>query len=253
MSQGEAVLKNSDTRLSAEGREILLAAARDLGVELPGKALDLIALHYEQLLNWKDRFGLTSLSREDDILRELFVDSMASLSRIGQEASGKLLDIGSGAGFPGVPIAILRPQLKIFLLDSQKKKGMFLSMLCQKLGLEGVSILVGRAEDLARDPALRESFDFVMAKAVAPLRILLEISLPFLLPGGRLIAHKGPKVENELKECASAMRMLGGSLLECANYRIGAERERTLVVVEKSGATPPVYPRRVGTLKNKPL
>ncbi len=164
------------------------------------------------------------------------------------------IDIGSGAGFPGVPIKIARPDLRITLLEATGKKARFLEELIADLGLPGVSIVNERAETLAHDPEHREAYALAMARAVAPLRVLLELSLPFLRVGGHLAAVKGSGAEREVREAAHSLEILGGEVVAMRKVDVpGPGPEPTLVVVRKVQATPGRYPRRPGVPSKRPL
>jgi 16S rRNA (guanine527-N7)-methyltransferase len=173
------------------------------------------------------------------------------------EASGVLqspvVDIGTGAGFPGLPMKIARPELELVLVEATGKKARFLQALVEELGLERVTVLQGRAEELARESAYRDHFPLAVARAVAPLPVLLELALPFVAPGGHLAAPKGSAAPREVREAANALAELRGEIVSAERLELGDAPPQTLVLVRKTAATPDRYPRRTGIPNKRPL
>ena len=166
----------------------------------------------------------------------------------------KLCDVGAGAGFPSLPIKILRPDLEVTIVDSLGKRLNFLSDLLEKLGIEGVNLVHGRAEDVGQNPDYREKFDLVTARAVARMSVLSEYCLPLAKVGGKFLALKGPRADEELEDAKSALEKLGGEAVFSRVFALpGSAEERTLVLVDKVKATPGKYPRQAGTPNRKPL
>lgn len=193
--------------------------------------------------------NLTSVSAEDTAVRH-FADSLTLYGAArGRET---LLDVGSGAGFPGAVIKLFCPDIKLTLLDSNGKKTDFLNALCGRLGISA-EILLGRAEDFSRNGEYREKYDLVTARAVAPLNVLCEYCLPFARVGGVFAPLKGPDCENELEQAAKAVRLLGGSLREIVSFSLPDGSERRVPVIEKVRHTPPCYPRRNAKIIKSPL
>ncbi len=213
---------------------------------------EILFRRYYTLLEEKNRqMNLTAISGEEETARLHFLDCAALLPLL---PSGPLsvLDVGSGAGFPGLILKLLRPELSVTLLDSQKKRVLFQQQVCDALGLEGVSCLALRAEEAP--PDMRERFDVVVSRAVARLNMLAELCLPFVRTGGLFLSMKGPAAAEELEECRQAFRLLGGgnaSLVSCAVP--GLDAGRWVVRTEKAGRTPSVYPRRFSQIKKQPL
>jgi 16S rRNA (guanine527-N7)-methyltransferase len=204
------------------------------------------------LVEYNEKVNLTAITDGDGILKKHFIDSML-LNRFCAEelrADAKLLDIGSGAGFPGVPLALLRGDLDITLMDSLNKRITFLELLRERLGLRYQAVH-GRAEEMAKKPDFRESFDVVTARAVAALPTLAEYSLPFVKVGGYWLAMKGPG--EELKPALQAIRVLGGSFVRTESYHLPDGEERVIYVVKKISQTATKYPRNSGQIKSKPL
>lgn len=201
------------------------------------------------LLDWNNRMNLTAILEPSEIVQKHFADSLLPAGLLPQGA--RVIDVGTGAGFPGVPLRILRPDLKLTLLDSLKKRVGFLNALCGGLGLGDVTILHARAEDGGRDPALRGAFDIALSRAVAPCPVLLELTVPFLRAGGLSLMYKGPQAQAELAGAGRALRLLNcRARLEAFPAPWG---ERFIILAEKLGETPAAYPRKAGTPSKSPL
>jgi 16S rRNA (guanine527-N7)-methyltransferase len=205
------------------------------------------------LLEHNQRFNLTAITEPREVALKHFLDSLTCLTVL-PETAQSLCDVGSGAGFPGLPIAIARPDLNVTIIESTKKKCQFLQTCAADLGLSGVRVICARAEDGGRDPALRESFAAVVSRAVASLPVLAELCLPLVAPSGVFIAMKGPEGERQAHAAANAVRTLGGAV-ECVrtlSLPQGAG-QRSVVVVRKVAGTPAKYPRRAGIPQKRPL
>ena len=230
--------------------------ARALGLELSQDQLRQFRIYMEKLRESNRKANLTSITTAEDIQLKHFVDSL-TVARMLPSPSGqgmRLLDVGSGAGFPGVPLKIARDHISLFLLDSIGKKTSFLEQLARDLDLEDVTVLNGRAETLARRQDLRESFDFVVARAVAPLSALLEFTLPFCRVGGKVVAQKVHTYTREPGDFRKALSELGGEFLQDAPVEVqGLGPGRRLLLFKKIAATPQKYPRRPGLPLKRPL
>lgn len=207
---------------------------------------------YYDLLEQRNRvMNLTAISGEDEVAVKHFLDSAAVLLRF-PLAGNSAVDVGSGAGFPGLPLKILVPDLKLTLLDAQQKRVDFLSEVCAALGFDGdVRCLHARAEEAA---ALRESFDYALARAVARLNVLAELCLPFVKADGAFLALKGPAAEEELAEAQRAVQLLGAKSEQIFDYDLpGEELRHNIVALRKIAPTPKQYPRRFSQIKKSPL
>ena len=206
------------------------------------------------LVEQSSRLNLTSVREPAAIERRHFGESLALLQAL--ESLGALaspaIDIGTGAGFPGLPIKIVRPDFQLTLLEATGKKCRFLELVVDTLGLTGVTVICSRAEELAQDPAHREAYELVLARAVAPLRVLVELALPFLRPGGHLAAPKGSAAPREVREAATALRLCGGDVTAVQPLAV-SDAAPVLVLIRKTGTTPDVYPRRPGIPSKRPL
>lgn len=204
------------------------------------------------LVDYNEKVNLTAITDGDGILKKHFIDSLLlhGICAAQFPQGGSVLDIGSGAGFPGVPLCIECPDLRITLLDSLYKRIVFLQQLCEKLNLHYTAVH-GRAEQLAKEGNYREQFDVVTARAVAALPTLAEYSLPFVKVGGHWIAMKGPG--EEVTPALQAIRVLGGKLTDTHRYTLPDGEERVIYVVKKLAPTPTKFPRNSGQIKAKPL
>ena len=238
--------------------ELLVQTAQALGLVLPDQQIDQFEEYYQQLIAAKRRISLTSVTDYEGVQRRHFGESLAvaaALYRTGLLRPGQgrdVLDLGAGAGFPGVPIKIVHPALRLTLVEATRKKASFLEHLVAHLGLADVAIVGERAETLAHDPAHREKYDLVLARAVAPLAVLAELALPFLRGGGFLAAPKGSRAPQELDDAARAIELCGGRVLS-AEPLPSPDPSPTLVLVEKTRPTPAAYPRRPGLPAKRPL
>lgn len=244
---------------------ILVEGAKQLGFTLSSRQLEQFQLYYDTLVDWNSRINLTAITDYDDVQVRHFLDSLtvgaallAELQAAGVSrqlpTSYRLIDVGTGGGFPGVPLKILWPQSALTLNDSVGKKTAFLTELVEALGLQNVSVVTARAEGLGLDRAHRQQYDLVTARAVSALPVLCEYCLPLAKVGGWMLAPKKGDISLELKEATSAARILGGEVRSEREFLLpGDEEPRTVVCISKAAPTPPGYPRRVGLAKLRPL
>ena len=220
------------------------------GAELPEK----LKTYMDLLAQWNAVMDLTAVTDEEETLDKHFVDSLSPLPT-GLLSGGKtLIDVGTGAGFPGLVLALACPDIQVTLLDAQQKRLTFLQAVCDQLNVQNVRIVHSRAEDGARIPELREHFDFAVARAVAPLNVLCEYLLPYARIGGKAICWKGPALDGEAEQGARAAAILGGKTGDVILCPIpGRDWDHRLQVVEKITSTPKKYPRKAGTPKTSPL
>ncbi len=206
------------------------------------------------LVEWNQRANLTAITQPDDIRRKHFLDSLSCLLALQGTPIAQVVDVGSGAGFPGLPLKICRPQMHLTLVESVAKKTSFLTQVVQDLGLDGVKVLTSRAESAGQDAAHRERYDWALARAVAHLPVLAEYLLPFVRVGGFVLAQKGESALEELQESQAAIEILGGRAKAPLPVSLpGIEEGRYLVVIEKISPTPEKYPRREGMPSKRPL
>jgi len=206
------------------------------------------------LLEWNQKFNLTAIREPRQIMVQHFLDSISLLQLDIIQEEDSVLDLGSGAGFPGIPIKIMLPQISLTLVDSVQKKVRFLNEAIKQLNLDQSEALHARAEDLAREADKREAYDVVVSRAVGEMRVLAEYCLPFVKQDGYFISHKGPGAADELALAGKALSILKGKWLETRQVDIPfSERTHNLVVVKKTGKTPKLYPRSAGLPKKTPL
>ena len=236
--------------------EVLLKGIRRLGFDLGEDQVLLFQRYFQELAEWNKRINLTAVIGNSEVQAKHFLDSLTVSLVIPKDvmAKGTLMDVGSGAGFPGLPLKILWPDLRTTLVESVGKKAAFLSHMTDTLGLEGVEVRCQRAETLAHDPQLRETFDVVVSRAVADLSALAELTLPFCKLGGRVVAMKKSDIGDELKESERAISLLGGARekIEVVDLEEIGE-PRWLVVLTKDAVSPSRYPRRPGIPAKRPL
>lgn len=207
-------------------------------------------IYAEHLVEYNQKVNLTAITEHREIYIKHFLDSLIPLIYIDIPRNSTLIDVGTGAGFPSIPIKLYRPDIQLTLLDSLNKRIIFLESLCDKLGINA-NCIHGRAEDFGKDVRYREQFDFSIARAVANLQVLSEYCIPFIRVGGSFIAMKGLSEDIELSN--NAIRTLGGKVINNGTYTIPPEDNRRIIVVKKISNTPKKYPRISGRIKSKPL
>jgi len=236
--------------------EKLIAGARKLGLELTPRQLSQYEIYYRELVDWNKRVNLTAITDYEEVQIKHFLDSL-TVTLAWQKAINvgfRLIDVGTGAGIPGIPLKIVFPDIKLVLLEAVAKKAVFLRHIVPKLGLDDVEILVGRAEEVAHQAQYRERFDLVLSRAVALMPTLVELTLPFCAVGGSFIAQKKGDTGEEIDRASRAISMLGGSLREVKRVDLTEfADERRLVIIDKVSPTPQKYPRRPGIPAKRPL
>lgn len=234
--------------------------ARTLGLDLSTEQLGLFERYYALLVEASQRADLTSVLDYEGVQRRHFLESLALLValyrsgvlRPGQGA--RALDLGTGAGFPGLPMKVAHPELDLAVLEANRKKTAFLQRLVAELGLRGVTVITGRAEDVAHEPAHREAYNLVVARAVAPLPVLVELAMPFLRLGGFLATPKGSRATQEMTDSLRALRLCGGQIATAVPLEVpGSPHKQSLVLLKKVARTAAIYPRRAGIPKKRPL
>lgn len=237
-----------------ELRNLLALEARDLGFELTLQQVDLFGIYLQEVREWNERINLTSIIDEEEIIVKHFLDSLTCLRAASFGDGIRVIDVGTGAGFPGIPVKICRPTIKLTLLDSLGKRISFLRHLCLRLHLSDVELIQGRAEEFGRTKGHREAYHRVLARGVAPLRVLAEYCLPFLMIGGLFLAFKGPRGREELGDAVAAIDLLGGEVRDVVGITLPRNYgRREVLVIQKIRATPPTFPRRVGVPARNPL
>ncbi len=235
---------------------LLKAGAAQLSVALSEEQLDQFETYFQELADWNQRANLTAIIEYEDVQVKHFLDSLTICLTAREHLAGpvRVMDVGAGAGLPGLALKLAFPDIKLALVESAKKKAAFLHHIVEKLGLEDVSIYTGRAEELAREKGLRDAFDLVAVRALAKLPLLLEFSLPFCKPGGRLVALKHGGDWSEQESAANALSELGGHIERVSTVLLeGLTDDRIVISIVKTGPTPSRYPRAVGIPGKRPL
>jgi 16S rRNA (guanine527-N7)-methyltransferase len=240
--------------LGKEYYDILTAAASSVDMELDDTKYEKFIKYKDLLKEWNQKVNLTAITEDEEIIKKHFIDCMKIFKFKPLKEAEKIIDIGTGGGFPGIPIKIMRPDIEIVLLDSLKKRINVLNDILKNIGIDDVSTVHGRAEDYAQTSEYREKFDAVVSRAVANLAALSEFCLPYVKVGGYFIAMKGPAVEDEVINAKRAIGILGGKLEDIIEVEIeDSDLNHNLVVIKKIKNTPKQYPRKAGTAAKKPL
>ena len=236
----------------SEFQKILTDTLSAFDIVLTENQLAQLKQYYELLIEWNEKMNLTALTAPEDVALKHFADSLLLLCYCDIEKEARVIDVGTGAGFPGMVLKIARPDIQLTLLDSLQKRLGFLDEVCNELGFDDVELIHSRAEDGSRTE-LRESFDIAVSRAVASLNTLCEYDMPYVKIGGRFIAMKGKEAQEEMSAAENAIHTLGGKLLQKHDFILGEAGERSIIEIKKIAATPDAYPRRSKHIKNKPL
>lgn len=229
---------------------LLFSGCQSLDIPITPEQLNKFQLYCDFLIEYNQNVNLTAVTYPPEIVKKHFLDSLYPLSQGLIPPNSSCADVGTGAGFPGVPLAIMRPDLEFTLIDAQKKRLTFLQQLLERIELKNCSLMHARAEDAGR--SVRENFSCVLTRAVARMSVLSELCLPLVRPGGTLICYKGPDAQNELSGCQSALKLLGSAppqIIDC----LGLENSHKLIILRKISHTPPSYPRKAGIPAKNPL
>ncbi|HVM70354.1 MAG TPA: 16S rRNA (guanine(527)-N(7))-methyltransferase RsmG [Anaerolineales bacterium] len=234
--------------------ELVQAAQKLFGIHLAGRQVAALATLENELLAWNQKFNLTAIREPEGIRTKHFLDSFSCVLAWKDRPPARLIDVGTGAGFPGIPLKILYPAMHLTLVESVGKKAAFCRHVVELLKLEGVEVITGRAEELGQMPARRESCDWAVARAVANMPVLAEYLLPLVRVGGKMLAQKGHNAPMEAHNAEPALNLLGGQISQLIPVTLpGVAEEHYLVVVDKVAATPSQYPRKPGFPAKQPL
>ncbi len=226
----------------------------ELEIRLSEKQLEQLMLYYELLVEKNKVMNLTAITEFQDVMSKHFLDSLSLVIALDPADLETVIDVGTGAGFPGIPLKIAFPDLRVTLVDSLKKRVDFLNEVILKLGLKGIWAVHGRAEDLGKDKKYRENYDLCVSRAVAALPLLCEYCIPFVGEGGLFVAYKGKDGEGECRKASRAVELLGGVIADLVLYSLPESgEERSLIVIEKEQPTPKTYPRKAGIPEKRPL
>lgn len=235
----------------------LLEGLEKLGLKLDEDKLASFGEYYRTLVEWNEFMNLTAITEKSEVYTKHFLDSLAVnvvLGKLGLDGHVRVIDVGTGAGFPGIPLKLANPGWSVTLLDSLNKRIKFLNEVIGRLGLQDITAIHGRAEDYSRDGAYREGFDLCVSRAVANLATLSEYCLPYVRQGGYFISYKSGEIEEELDGAKKAIHMLGGSVELVEKLKLpGTDIDRSFVVIRKARSTPRQYPRKAGLPSKEPI
>jgi 16S rRNA (guanine527-N7)-methyltransferase len=236
-----------------EDMKVLTECLDSMKIPYTDLQLEQLYRYYELLIEKNKVMNLTAITDFDEVMIKHFADSI-SLLRYTPLRDKRILDLGTGAGFPGVPLKIFCPDSEFILVDSINKKLDFVADVCEELGLNDISVCHSRAEDLAHKSDFREQFDFVVSRAVANLATLSELTLGFIKKGGYFVSYKSVAAEEEIEQAKNAIRLMGGKVQKTESFNLpGSDLERTLIFIKKGVNTPKQYPRKAGTPAKTPL
>lgn len=235
-----------------EFEQIMTENLKQLNIELSDVQIEQFFKYMNILIEWNKVMNLTGITEPKEVIIKHFIDSLTVLNKIDKQS--KIIDVGTGAGFPGIPIKIAFPKTEVVLLDSLNKRINFLNEVIEKLQLKNIKTIHGRAEDYGKDKMYREKYDIAIARAVAPLNILLEYLMPFVKVNGKCICMKGSNSEEEIKNSNNAVKILGGKILSKEEFFIpNTDIKRSIIEVRKIKNTSNTYPRKAGTPTKNPL
>ncbi len=230
----------------------LLSQAQKIEIELNEEQIDIFYRYKQLLIEWNKKMNLTAITETKDIILKHFIDSLTIMKYI--KENQKVIDVGTGAGFPGLPLKIANPTLNIVLLDSLNKRINFLNEVINQNNLKNIKAIHNRIEQTAREEQYREGFDIVTSRAVANLAVLAEYMLPFAKIGGKCICMKGSEIEEELENSKNAIKLLGGKIIKIDSFELPQDNiKRNIIIIEKEKNTPNKYPRKPGTPSKEPL
>ena len=234
--------------------DLMKAAADDVKMELTENQYEQFIKYMRLVQEWNQKINLTAITEDEEFIKKHFIDCIKAFKSSAIRNANTIIDVGTGAGFPGVPIAIMNPNCKVTLLDSLNKRINFLNIVVAELRLKNVTTIHSRAEDGARKLELRESFDVATSRAVANMAVLSEFCMPYVKKNGYFVALKGPAVDEEIEGSANAIKILGGKLKEVIKVEIeGTDLRHNIVEIEKINNCPKTYPRKAGTVSKKPI
>lgn len=234
--------------------QLMKKASLEVGLELTEVQYSQFIKYMRLLQEWNEKINLTAITEDEEVVKKHFIDCIKAFKSEAIKNAETIIDVGTGAGFPGLPIAIMNPNVKVTLLDSLNKRINFLNLVVRELGLKNVVTIHSRAEDGARNKELREQFDVATSRAVANMAVLSEFCIPYVKINGYFVALKGPAIEDELKSGEKAIEVLGGELKNKIEYEIEeSDLNHNIVEVKKVKKCPKTYPRKAGTVNKNPI
>lgn len=238
----------------ADKTGILQKLSSDIGYDLSGQQMNQFNEFYEMLVEKNKVMNLTAITEYDEVVLKHFIDSIVIYKRILDDNVKSIMDVGTGGGFPGIPLKILFPEIRLTLLDSLNKRILFLNEVIHKLGLENIECIHGRAEDIGHLPEYREQYDLTVSRAVANLSSLSEYCIPFVRVGGKFISYKSGNIDGELNDAKTAIQLLGSGIEDVEKYTLpDSDMQRSIVVIRKEKKLSKKYPRKAGMPAKQPL
>lgn len=235
-------------------RDLLRKGVMALNIDISEEQIDVFENYCSLIIDWNKKINITSIIDIDDIIKKHFIDSISICKIINDLNNKKIIDIGSGAGFPGLPIKILFNSVDITFVDSSNKRSKILKIICDEIGINNFSVINESIENISRNEIYRENYDICLSRALAPLNVLIEYSLPLLKIKGKLIAYKGPNYSKEVENANNSLTELNGKIIEKAEFELPfTDLKRSIIVVEKLWKTDNKYPRKVGIPRKRPL
>jgi 16S rRNA (guanine527-N7)-methyltransferase len=237
-----------------ENKEVLINGMKELGVDATQETVERLIAFMKIMLEWNEKVNLTAITEEREVFIKHFLDSVTCLSTGYIKEGMSVIDVGTGAGFPGVPLKILMDNLKMTLLDSLNKRVIYLNEAAKMLNLRDTKVMHARAEEAGSSKEHREVYDIVLSRAVASMSVLCEYCLPFAKVGGFFLCQKGPDIKDEMKEADAAIRIMGGKVREVKEYLLPfSDIKHNIIIIEKIAATPTKYPRKPGKPAANPI
>lgn len=234
--------------------QLMKDASLEVGIEFSEHQYNQFIKYMRLLQEWNEKINLTAITEDEEVIKKHFIDCIKAFKSDAIKNARTIIDVGTGAGFPGLPIAIMNPNVQVTLLDSLNKRINFLNTVISSLNLKNVVTIHSRAEDGARKPELREKFDVATSRAVANMAVLSEFCMPYVKINGHFVALKGPAIEEELKDGEKAITVLGGELKDIIKVNIEeSDLKHNIVEVKKINKCPKIYPRKAGTVNKKPI
>ncbi|MBQ6820449.1 MAG: 16S rRNA (guanine(527)-N(7))-methyltransferase RsmG [Clostridium sp.] len=234
--------------------QLMKEASSEVGIDLTENQYNQFITYMKLLQEWNEKINLTAITEDEDVVKKHFIDCIKAFKSDAVKNAKTIIDVGTGAGFPGLPIAIMNPNVNVTLLDSLNKRINFLNNVVEKLELKNVVTIHSRAEDGARKNELREQFDVATSRAVANMAVLSEFCLPYVKVNGYFVALKGPAIENEISEGTKAISTLGGELKNIIEVNIEeSDLKHNIVEIKKINKCSKTYPRKAGTINKKPI
>lgn len=234
--------------------QILKSGFKDLGLNYTEEIEEKFNIYKDLLLDWNKKINITRIENDEEIYIKHYLDSVILLNDNNNKTDKKIIDVGTGGGFPGLPLKIVNDNFKVTLLDSLRKRIDFLQLVIDELKLKDVDLIHGRAEDFGQNAKYREKYDVCVSRAVAPLNVLCELCLPFVKVGGYFAAYKSENISEEISEANNAIEKLSGKILEIKTIKIpNSDITRKIIIIEKTAKMQSVYPRKAGTPEKKPL